>query len=68
MIIMCKDKPITQQLRELEVGGILVLPIEKKSMLSTTIYGHLAPERARGVRFTTSTDYNNSTVTVTRTA
>ena len=59
---------MTQQLRELEVGGVLVLPIEKKSSLSTTIYGHLAPERARGVRFTTSTDYDSSTVTVTRTA
>jgi len=59
---------MTQQLRELEVGGVLVLPIEKKSSLSTTIYGHLAPERARGVRFTTATDFDNGTVTVTRTA
>ena len=59
---------MTQQLRELEVGGVLVLPIEKKSSLSTTIYGHLAPERARGVRFTTATDFDNGTVSVTRTA
>ena len=59
---------MTQQLRELEVGGVLVMPIEKKSSLSTTIYGHLAPERARGVRFTTATDIDNGTVTVTRTA
>lgn len=65
---MCKDKPITQQLRDLEVGGTLVFPIEKKSSLSTIIYSNLAPERARGVRFTTSTDYDSSTVTVTRTA
>lgn len=65
---MCKEKSMTQQLRELEVGGVLVLPIEKKSSLSTTIYGHLAPERARGVRFTTATDFDNGTVTVTRTA
>lgn len=59
---------MTQQLRELEVGGVLVLPIEKKSSLSTTIYGHLAPERARGVRFSTATDIDNGTVTITRTA
>lgn len=59
---------MTQQLRELEVGGVLVLPIEKKSSLSTTIYGHLAPERARGVKFSTATDIDNGTVTVTRTA
>lgn len=66
---MCKDKPkLTQQLRDLEVGGTLVLPIEKKSSLSTTIYGHLAPERARGVKFSTATDIDNGTVTVTRTA
>lgn len=59
---------LTQSLRELPVGGDLAVPIERKSSLSTTIYSHLAPERAKGYRYRTRTDYVKNVVIVTRVA
>lgn len=63
---MCK--PITQTLRDLAVGETVEYGIEKKSTLSTTIYSHLASERASGVRYSVKTDFDKGTVTVTRVA
>lgn len=57
---------LTQSLRELTVGAELAIPIERKSSLSTTIYSHLAPERAKGYRYRTRTDYVKNVVIVTR--
>jgi hypothetical protein len=59
---------LTQSLRELTVGAELAVPIERKSSLSTTIYSHLAPERAKGYRYRTRTDYVKNVVIVTRVA